>query len=210
MIEKRSVLNLPAMHSSTDIKLVSRLCCKEASESDWREFYLGYQRLIRSWCLKAGVPPSDLDDVFHDILVKLVSSLKSYQRQDGSRFRSWLKTVVMNSVTDRLRVSENNPFPQLLSDPDVARDPFRFSQIDGLSELAEELTEKTNSAAVILASVRERVAEATWNAFVQRELMQIEASAVAEELGIKKASVYQSCSRVRTIIKEESEKYFGD
>ena len=198
------------MHSSTDIELVSRLCCKDASESDWRRFYEGYQLLIRSWCQRAGVPASDLDDVFHDILVKLVSSFTKYQREDGHRFRSWLKTVVVNSVTDRLRVSKNNPFPQLLSDPDVANKPADAMDIEGLAELTEDLTDRTSSAAKILENVRKRVSESTWNAFVQRELLQIEAGNIAEELGIKKASVYQSCLRVRSIIKEESEKYFGE
>jgi len=197
------------MYSSTDIELVSRLCCQQATESDWRRFYENYQLLIRSWCQRAGVPASDLDDVFHDILVKLVSGIKNYQRVDGSRFRGWLKTVVMNSVTDRLRLSRNNPFPQLLSDPGIAPTQFDFTQIDGLSELAEELTEKTSSAAIILSRVRARVKDASWNAFVQRELLQIEAAAIAEELEIKRASVYQSCMRVRSIIKEESEKFFG-
>ena len=164
--------------------------------------------MIRSWCQKAGVPGSDLDDVFHDILVKLVDSLRLYNKQDGHRFRSWLKTVVMNSVTDRLRVSKNNPFPKLLSDPDVVNKPVDATQIEGLAELAENLTEKTSSAATILARARERVQESTWNAFVQRELLQVPVSEVAGELGIKKASVYQSCSRVRAIIKEESEAYF--
>jgi RNA polymerase sigma factor (sigma-70 family) len=198
------------MHSSTDIELVSRLCCKQASESDWRLFYEGYRALIRSWCQRAGVPPSDLEDVFHDILIKLVTALAAYQRQEGSRFRSWLKTVVINSVTDRLRMSNNNPFPSLISNPEMERSR---DDVDGLSSvdgLAEELTEKTSSAATILARVRVRVQESTWNAFVQRELLQIEVSDVAADLGIKKASVYQSCSRVRTIIKEESEKYFAN
>lgn len=197
------------MHSSTDVELVSRLCCETASDSDWRRFYHGYQLLVRSWCQRAGVPASELDDVFHDILIKLVSGLTSYQRQEGHRFRSWLKTVVMNSVTDRLRVSKNNPFPFLISDPDTANGPQVEAGRESLSDLADGLTEKTSSAATILSQVRQRVQESTWNAFVQRELLQIEAADVARELGIKKASVYQSCSRVRAIIKEESEKHFG-
>ena len=165
--------------------------------------------LIRSWCQRAGVRSSDLDDVFHDILVKLFSGIKNYRQVSGTRFRSWLKTVVMNAVTDRLRVSRNHPFPQLLADSGVAPTAFDFAKIEGLSELAEELTNKTSSAAIILSRVQERVKDASWQAFVQRELLQIDAATVARELGIMKASVYQSCSRVRAMIKAESEKYFG-
>ena len=193
------------MSYSTDIEFVSRLCCKDATESDWRRFYESYQTLIRTWCHRAGVPPSEMNDVFHDILVKLVSNLSNYQHQNGHRFRGWLKTVMMNAVTDRLRVSKDYPFPQLLSGSELTQQLVTPAEIEGI---AEELTEKTSSAAMILARVRERVQETTWNAFVQRELLQIEAVFIAEELGIKKASVYQSCSRVRAIIAEESEKYF--
>ena len=198
------------MSFSTDIELVSRLCCEQASESDWRRFYESYQQVIRSWCYGAGVPISDLDDVFHDILVKLVTGLTSYHKKDGYRFRSWLKTVVLNSLTDRLRVSNNNPFPNLVSNPDLINNKTPGPDLQAISDLADGLAEKTSSAATILARVRERVQESTWNAFVQRELMQMEVDLIAAELGIKKASVYQSCSRVRSIIKEESQSFFDD
>ena len=197
------------MQPSTDIELVSRLCCEQATESDWRKFYDGYQALIRQWCQKAGVSSSELDDVFHDILIKLVDGVASYERRGGHRFRSWLKTVVVNSLTDRLRISGSHPFPSLVSNLDVFGGD-ELSGMESLGELADGLTEKTSSAATILARVRKRVKVATWNAFVQRELLQLDVAAVAAELGVKKASVYQSCSRVRAIIKEESESYFGN
>lgn len=107
------------MALSTDVPLLSKLRCESGTESDWQRFYANYRGMILKWCSQSGVVPSDLDDVFHDVLIKLVDALPSYDPSLGNRFRSWLKTVVMNALIDRLRFSKNNPFPRLMADSDL-------------------------------------------------------------------------------------------
>ena len=198
------------MAYSTDIPLLSKLCCKKGTESDWHHFYSNYRGLIAKWCYQMGIASSDFDDIFHDVLIKLVDALPNYNRNEGHRFRSWLKTVVVNALIDRLRLSENNPFPQLISDSNITNISAHDQRLQSLDSLADELTEQSTSAAQILAQVEQRVKPETWSSFVRRELLSEEVETIASELGIKKASVYQSCSRVRTLIKDVSEQYFGE
>lgn len=191
---------------------MSKLCRRDGTQSDWRAFYSQYQDLIRTWCLQFGVNASDMDDIFHDTLLKLIASLPTYDAASGHRFRSWLKTVVRNALIDRLRMLENSPFPTLLGDGSLLSSPenSHSSVSEGIDALADQITERSTSAAVILSRSRLRVTEPTWDAFIRRELLGEQVAEIATSLGIKKASVYQSVSRVRTIIREESRDYFGD
>ncbi|MEM9941634.1 MAG: sigma-70 family RNA polymerase sigma factor [Planctomycetota bacterium] len=199
----------PIMAYSTDVPLLSKLCCQTASDSDWHAFYANYRGLIAKWCSQKEIAATEFDDIFHDVLIKLVDALPNYQRDKDTRFRSWLKTVVMNALIDRVRLLKNHPFPKLISDSemDAVKSADTLTEL-GLNSLAEQLTDQSTSAAEILAKVEKRVKSFTWDSFVRRELLLEEVESIASELGIKKASVYQSCSRVRALIKEESENYF--
>lgn len=197
------------MSLSTDIPLLSRLCCRKGTESDWKQFYENYQDIIKQWCLQSGVRASDLDDVFHDILIKLVCNLPGYDKSKGTLFRSWLKTVVKNGLIDRLRFAANHPLPKML-DGSWIGSLASEDVTPEFEQLVDQLTEKSSSAARILNAVRERVSEQTWDSFVRRELLGEDVSQIASNLEIKKASVYQSISRVRTLIRRESEAYFQD
>ena len=197
------------MSLSTDIPLLSRLCCRKGTESDWNQFYENYQDIIKQWCLQSGVRTSDLDDVFHDILIKLVRNLSSYDKSKGILFRSWLKTVVKNGLIDRLRFAANHPLPKILDGSWIGSLASEDVSPE-FEQLVDQLTEKSSSAAKILNAVRGRVTEQTWDSFVRRELLGEDVSQIASNLDIKKASVYQSISRVRILIRRESEAYFRD
>lgn len=196
---------------STNPELLSKLCRCDGTNSDWQAFYRQYQDLIAKWCLRFGVSSNDLEDVFHDILLKLVDSLPTYDAASGHKFRSWLKTIVLHALIDRLRVAKNSPFPSLLSDIGAIPSPDgpASTDIEAVQELAEQLSQQTTPAARILLASRSRVTEPTWDAFLRREVLNESAASIAESMGIKKASVYQSVSRVRAIIREESRRYFG-
>ena len=197
------------MAFSTDVALLSKLCCQNAGESDWQNFYQKYQNLIRIWCRQSGVQQSDFEDVFHDILIKLVVSLPNYKKTDA-KFRSWLKTIVVNALVDRIRNADKSPFPRVMSDSNLEANNAAVNEHDEAIELlAKQLTEKTTPAAEILDRARRRVNESTWNIFVRREILAEPVEDIANEYSMKKASVYQSISRLRSVIKKESEDYFS-
>ena len=191
---------------STDIKLLSRLCSKKGTESDWHRFYGNYKQMIERWCRQCGVAPAELEDLFHDILIRLIDGLANFDRRPDARFRSWLKSVVANAVIDRLRVASKSESAMLLSDVDN----LQIGQSRQIEQLADQLTTSTTSAAVILARASKRVTASTWDAFIRRDLLDEDVAEIAASLGIKKASVYQSVSRVRKMIKEESQRWFEE
>ncbi|MFK7822378.1 MAG: RNA polymerase sigma factor [Planctomycetaceae bacterium] len=193
---------------STNVALLSKLCVNNGTESDWHQFYANYKSMITRWCQRSGVQSSELEDVFHEIMLKLISKLSTYDRSQGHRFRSWLKTVVLNTLTDRLRTEK--PFPSPIGDADDSVLSPNDSGSPSLDDLAEQLTEQSTPAAAILQRVRDRVTNSTWDAFVRRDLLDEEVATIAESLGIKKASVYQSVSRVRKLVQEESRKWFEE
>lgn len=195
---------------STNTELLGRLCSRRGTDSEWRLFYDQYRKMIRNWCRQYGVNPSDLDDLFHDIMLRLMSSLGSYDANRGTKFRVWLRTVVTNTIIDRLRTANNSPSPTPIGDAhqiaDSTHQSLSQSEVD---VLAEQLTGATGSAANILAQAKRRVSESSWDAFIRRDLLDESAGTIADSIGIKKASVYQSVSRVRKVIKQESEKWFA-
>jgi RNA polymerase sigma factor (sigma-70 family) len=195
---------------STNPVLLSKLCSRDGTESDWQLFYAQYKGLVARWCIRFGVDPGELDDIYHEILLKLVHSVAQYDPESGHRFRSWLKTIVLNALVDRLRVAKNNPFPAPVGDIHewVAHTPESGGIPDDLDRLADELTLHSSPAARILSRCRSRVAADTWDAFVRREVLDEPVAVIARDMGLRKASVYQSVSRLRGIIREESRRHF--
>ena len=192
--------------NSTNVELLSRLCSKKGTESDWHRFYGNYKHMIENWCRQFGVNPSDLEDLYQDIVIRLIDGLANFDRRPDARFRGWLKTVVTNTVIDRLRAASNSDMALLLRD----LDNLQVRQSPEIEQLADQLTPSSTSAAVILARASDRVSESTWDAFIRRDLLDEDVAEIAASLGIKKASVYQSVSRVRKIIKEESQRWFAE
>lgn len=192
---------------STNVALLSRLCTEGGTDADWERFYHNYKSMITRWCHQHGIRASELDDLFHEIMLKLMQNLVKFDRSKGHRFRSWLKTVVLNTLTDRFRTEKPIP-PPIGAGDDSIRAVTRLDT--SLEQLAEEITEQSTPAASILRRVRDRVSEATWDAFVRRDLLDDDVAAIADSLQIKKASVYQSVSRVRKLVQEESGKWFEE
>lgn len=70
----------------------------------WERFSMLYGRLILFWFKNAGIPREERQDMLCDIIIVIMESVDSFQRQPhvGS-FRSWLKGVVDNMIHDRQR-----------------------------------------------------------------------------------------------------------
>jgi hypothetical protein len=117
---------------------------------------------------------------------------------------SWLKAVVNNALTDFWRRQRCKPerdgvggtaFLQRLGEfagPNEADEP------NGASERQAKIT-----AADVLARVRARLHETTWQAFYQTLVEKRPAQEVAHELGISISAVYKNTYRVKQMLHEE-------
>src|SRR4051812_45426054 len=88
------------IHSTHD-SLLSALYRGEPQHDAWATFQARYRDVILDWCRRRGVPEDCAADLTQEVLLKLIQELPrgAYDASRG-RFRSWLKAVVNNVVTD--------------------------------------------------------------------------------------------------------------
>lgn len=193
------------MIPSTHLSLLRCLTESERRNQAWTEFENRYRTVIRTWCLHRGLPPEDADDLTQDILLKLLEQLPHY-RQDPTkgRFRSWLKAVVNNAITDAWRRERHRAERRGVGGTAFLRrlaelqDPEAAAELSGLLEDHVETT-----AGQVLENVRTRLKESTWQAFYQTMVEGRPAAQVAAELGLSIATVYKATYRVKQMLVEE-------
>src|SRR5262249_32668101 len=133
----------------------------------WAAFHARYRDVILGWCRRRSLPPDSAEDLTQEVLLKLFQKLPGYERAKG-RFRSWLKTIVNNTLTDYWRRQQRRP-----DRPGIGGSVF----LDWLAQLeppetADELSgviEDRGRAILneLFARVQARVEAKTWQAFYQ-------------------------------------------
>jgi RNA polymerase sigma-70 factor (ECF subfamily) len=98
---------------STHISVLCVLGEQRRKEEAWAVFQAAYRDVILGWCKHRGLNQDAAEDLTQEILIKLLDALPHYKHQPGrGRFRSWLKTVVENVLSDRLRRQRRHPEPR--------------------------------------------------------------------------------------------------
>src|SRR5262245_22387977 len=87
---------------TTPVSLLVRLK-KPGDDQAWQRFVALYTPLLLYWARRLQLQEADAADLVQDVLSTLVVALPAYERQQGSRFRGWLWTVLQNKHRERLR-----------------------------------------------------------------------------------------------------------
>ncbi|HYV34544.1 MAG TPA: sigma-70 family RNA polymerase sigma factor [Gemmataceae bacterium] len=192
-------MNIPSTHLSLFLPLQK----DGQSEEGWKAFHARYHEVILTWCLRRELSSAVAEDLTQEIWLKLLKEIRKYDPAKG-RLRSWLKAVVNNTLTDYWRRQRDKP-----ERGGVGGTAF-LEQVGGVvsPEAADELsmaieTRANSSADEVLARVRSRLHEKTWQAFYLTLVEQRPAKDVAEELGISVASVYKDTYRVKQMLYKE-------
>src|SRR3954471_11590295 len=90
-------------NDDTSLTRMMRVQQDPADPKAWDEFVHRYQPMIRAWCLKWGAQDFDADDIAQQVLIKLMSAMKTYRSESTASFRAWLKTVTHNAWIDFVR-----------------------------------------------------------------------------------------------------------
>jgi RNA polymerase sigma-70 factor (ECF subfamily) len=169
----------------------------------WKVFESRYRGVIFGWYQRRDLPPADFEDFFQDLVLRLFQTISTYNPAKAL-FRSWLKTVVNNMLTDYSRKQRRR-----LERGGVGGTAFleQLAQLES-PETADELSGVIEDqakliAAEVLKRVRARVEEKTWQAFDQYVEKGRSAPDVAAELGLRVATVYRYANRVKNMVKEE-------
>ncbi len=175
--------------TATHTTLLARLSAGE-DVAAWSEFVQRYGQLIRGFCARRGVRGPDADDVQQDVLMALTRAMPGF-RYDPHKglFRSYLKTVVMNAISRRLR-----------QDHGVAR----LSDVGGSQagppeddhDQHWELEWRQYHLRLAMRTVEAEFRESDRSAFAMYAVEGRAAQEVAAELGLSLDAVYQAKSRI--------------
>jgi len=199
-----------AEFGETSVTLLNRIAMEKTGEDEaaWVRFWDLYQGAMVMFAKSIGAG-ENAEDIVQDVLVKLVDVLKhgGYERQDGSRFRSYLKTLIRRQLIDA----------------------FRREKVRGLGrnvELTEEITEDVAAASVEVGSEL----DAEWvaacrDAAIEHVLTKTALSAqskavyrayalegrpigdVAKEFGLSRNSVSQIKTRIDRMVQSRIAEY---
>jgi RNA polymerase sigma-70 factor (ECF subfamily) len=196
----------PALFATRQ-SLLLRLKDQDDQEG-WREFFDSYWRLIYSFCLKAGLPEIEAEEVVQETMISVAKQMPQfrYDRSKGG-FKAWLLTLVQRRMVDRLRkqnrwnrvVSEALPL-EGSSETGVTDHPDpKRPELDVLwaSEWEGYLINKA------LQQVRELVSEKQYLIYEMHVLREVPISTVVANLQTSTMAVYVAKHRVGKLLREE-------
>ncbi|MHC4100428.1 MAG: RNA polymerase sigma factor [Planctomycetota bacterium] len=178
------------MQYTTHATLLGRLA-RRADQEAWREFHERYGELIRCFARRYGLQPADCDDVVQDVLVALTASMESFRYDPAKgRFRSYLKTLTVRAVFQRLRRGR----PEVsVAEPDVL--PAGTASDDNV-EKQWEREWRHNHVRRAMRRVEAEFNEKDKIAFTHYAVNGMSARDTAAALGVSNDRVYQVKSRI--------------
>ena len=185
--------------NATPLSLLERVRANQPEA--WRQLVDLYGRLVRYWCVQAGVPDADADDVTQDVFAAAASALPGFRRdRPGDTFRGWLRVITHNQVLLLFRRRQGRPQAAGGSDAwqslqEVA-DPLPGPGEDDPAELGRLYQQAAEL-------VRGEFEERTWRAFERTVIEDCDTADVARELHMTPNNVRQAKSRVLRRLREE-------
>jgi RNA polymerase sigma-70 factor (ECF subfamily) len=169
-------------------------------EAAWSAFVARYGPRVYGWCRQWRLQDADADEVTQEVLVKLAGKMRSFAYDGQRSFRGWLRLVAQHALSDFL--AGRKPGIIGSGNSDVLDCLHSIEARDGLTERLEaefdlELLEEA------MNRVRLRVAPSKWDVFRLTALEGQSGQAVAQQAGMKVATVFVVRSKVQKMIQEE-------
>lgn len=184
----------------TSVSLLDRLI-GHPSEGDWRRMVDLYQPLLRAWCLRAGVPDTDADDLIQDTLTVVVREVDQFDHRHPGAFRAWLRGILANRLKKFFRLRSQRPLATGTSDLAVRLDELEAP--DSALSREWDRDHDRHVAARAMKIVQQDFAPATWQAFRRLVLEAAAPGDVAAELGLSVNAVLLAKSRVLKRLRAE-------
>jgi RNA polymerase sigma-70 factor (ECF subfamily) len=176
-------------------------------QAGWSEFYARYRDLIYSFALKAGLTPSEAEDVVQETVVGVARKLPEF-RYDPSKcaFKTWLLNQTVWRIKDQLR---KRP-PQVTVAKQAPDETARTATVNRIPDASEEklaaFWEKDWQQAVLEAALQRVKRSGNLRECQIFDLLVLRGVAprqVAESLGVSAARVYLAKHRIGKLIKQE-------
>ena len=185
---------------STRVTLLHRLNADPNDQASWAEFVGLYAPVIRFWCQRWGLQESDAEDVAQNVLVRLTAKLPGFEYDRTKSFRGWLKTLTHHAwhdfITDSARKLRGSGDSAVLA---------QLHSVEARTDLETRVAAAFDRELLDIAvgRVRERVAEATWEAFRLTAFDGLPPADAADQLGVRVSQVYLAKHRVQKLLQEE-------
>jgi RNA polymerase sigma-70 factor, ECF subfamily len=176
--------------ADTRVSVIVGVCQQDPER--WREFDAIYRPILSAYLNKRGVNEADADDIVHDIFVKLLGKIHTYDRS-RERFRSWLFSVAQNTLIDRAR--RRAAYTKAVDG--WTAHVLRATASDSV-QMAEEWV-KLHRQKILehaLKTIRARTSSKAWACFEQRLLRNRPGAEIAGELKIDPNAVFVNACRV--------------
>jgi RNA polymerase sigma-70 factor (ECF subfamily) len=182
---------------ATSLSLLERVRALDGGA--WHRFVQLYEPVVRRWCERAGLQPSDAADLTQELFTSLLTKIGTFRHDHpGASFRGWLWTVTHNRV--RLHFRRQDGVPIAAGGNSAFRD-LEVSEADGdRSAPPESMAEVVRRA---LELIREEFEPATWQAFWRVQVEEQPVAAVAQALGLTTNAVYKAQARVLRRLRDE-------
>lgn len=188
---------------TTNLSLIDRV--RNRDSKSWEQFVEIYRPLVNYWCRRGGLQGYDIDDVCQDVFSSVSKSIIRFQKENpGDSFRGWLRTITRARVADFIRRTANAPKSSGGDEAHQFLSQLSEPEITGLDEPDPE--ERKASREVFrkaLQMVRSGVEDHTWQAFWRTTVDELNATEVADELGMTSAAVRKAKSRMTIRLRME-------
>ncbi len=186
---------------STSTSLLERVKAQDAEA--WDRFVKLYGPMVYDWCRQSGLHGEDAADVGQEVFGAVGAKVAEFRRdRPGDSFRGWLWTITRNKIRDHFRQQQGRA--QALGGTDAQQ---RLAQIpDQPPNSSVGSCQPDDEVSVIhglLAGIRGRFAEHTWQAFWRTTVGREAGTDVAADLGMSVQAVYQAKYRVLQQVREE-------
>jgi RNA polymerase sigma-70 factor (ECF subfamily) len=189
------------MSDTTSFSLLERASDSRDAEA-WDRLVAVYAPLMQRWLRSYGVQDADADDLIQDVLSVVLAELPSFQHNErAGAFRNWLRRILVNRLRGYWRRRKLEPAAGTSS---LAE---RLSQLEDDNSDASQIWNAEHDRHVLsqlIAGVRPRVLDKTWEAFRRQVLDGERADLVAAQLDMPVNSVYVARSRVLSILRREA------
>jgi RNA polymerase sigma-70 factor (ECF subfamily) len=181
------------MHS-TPQTLLERLQ-RPGDEAAWERFVELYTPLLFSWVRRCGENEHDAADLIQEVFVVLLQTLPSFQYDPKGRFRSWLRTLLLNKLRDhrRRRVRAERAMAQTPGEEEEPDAAEQFWEVEFRAELARRALE------IMQANFNPSTWQAVWQTVVEGQ----SPADVARRLGLTENAVYLARFRVLHRLRQE-------
>jgi len=181
----------------TRMSLLVRLRDDELDQRAWSEFVAAYGKLIYRWCRNWHLQEADAEDVTQAVLLKLAVKLRTFEYDRSRSFRAYLRTIARYAWCDWLEQQE-------LAGSGDSQVHCALHSVQAREDLLEQLNEQFDQELMrrAMEDVENRVEPHTWEAFRLTAVDGLSGADVAEQLGMKVATVFKARSKVQKMLSE--------